>query len=1389
MNKKPLYRVIALAICVIMMLGILPVSAADTWNEYKVVTNVANSTVDTENFTWSSDWRIYEPVGIMDCNEAFINGQNVEFDFNGTGLAVTIFKNVAAGGANRLADDVSIFIDGTEYALECGSATEFVGNAQAFSLTGLENKDHTAKIVNNSPTGMSFYLHSVSVLNGTIGKSVTTQWGEMVYADVNSAANTDYFSFKSTAGWRNTNAAVGYQEAYTPGDSVSFGFNGRGVQIYAQVNVQDLFDAQGNYIASGDGTVDILTNNNVYISIDGAPKQQLSLNNSSVTPGTDTVVYEVTGLADSYHDAVITVEQYTSPSVTNSFYFKGIKVANGEAVKQPQWSELYSADLTETDANGYSLPNTEYFKYSANWRDINTVDDTYETWLPGETASFDFDGTGLAVYAYVNTQDRTNDGYGVGVDTYVNNNVTISIDGGAAKALNMVADSYCVGNMEVFRIAGLEDTSHTAVITNGQSASNDTGFYFQGVKVADGELKKQSQLTWGEEIVAVDRNDVASTGFAYSGASWSQFSDAVGEKYMRSGTGGESLDFGFYGTGVRIYASVNVQNGQSLNNDEIYVSIDGKDFVKANMWVNATPGSSAVIYEVSGLEEGTHTVTVENRARVSNYGSQFFFHGVSLANGGYLVDAPEWSGIIRAVSDTHVINPDYTFTGQWSDQTPYMRAVALNDKVEFTVDGTGFKVYAMVNVQSDGKGGWICYNNDVVYISIDGGEKIAMDMYAEGVVANTAIYAVQGLSEGEHTVTITNGANVKGNNKEFYFSGVSVLNGELVDSRGKIDSLTVEQMPEKLYYGEDTKIDLTGLKLKANNDPDYIIQPNLRSVGIKSVTPNASGEYHLDKEKVDEVQEIICTYKDIEFTIPLTYYSVNDIEVTTLPKVEYYTDDDHFVTSGGEISVVLGGESIAQKPVAKELLKVSMITTDFPESPAIGQEVEVECEYLNTKFSYNIIFVNAIGDIDGDGDMDADDLTLLVKHIVGDKSVSLASYAVAAGDIDGFAGVTMDDATELAKAIEAGKAPGKPQAMVTPAAAPTAAELTPDNSGAIIITGNNVRHIGRTYYNNTLNGYNFNWSCTGFEFNFSGTKAQIQLVGDTIFDSKDTYPLVQVFVDGADEPSKVLTLTGSKAWYTLAEGLSDGEHTIKILKQNQTAYSSALATAIKVDGVLLAPNTYKDFGVQIIGDSISAGMFNETVGEYEGSYVLAEENSYNTAYAMVARKLGADFTIFANSGAACNESAGPVRRDVQVGRNVTAQYKYTDLFWGYEGLHEKDNIRTDLIIINLGTNDNDYIGSNPERKQAFIDAYVELLRHLRALYPEAPIVCTYGVIITSPSTLIETAVNTVRTEDGDTNVYFHMEDILPTTRHPRTSENEVYAEKFISYLKSEGIID
>mgnify|MGYP004458182243 FL=1 len=1354
-------RALALMLCLALLAGAAVYAAEPVWSE-KCLTDV-DGQANTEFFEFSQNWRNNIDPGKQEC---WLPGETARFGFRGTGLRVYASVNTQEIGGvltSLVNDRVTIRIDGGEEQLLRTAPGEYAvdisGNTAVFEVTGLAQGYHEAVITCGASTTQftSFYFWSTQVADGAMVPRPV--WGEVVRADLDGAANSSVFDFSEY--WRNS-IVPGAQECWLNGQNVRFSFKGTGLRVLAQINTQDV---------TGDGILDSCVNNNVTISIDGGAPQPLSLVASSRLYQEDAVVYQVAGLSDGGHEAVITCGDYTAPAISNSFYFYGVQISGGTMLPCPSWGEVVRADLD-------GEANSSVFTFSEYWRN-SIVPGAQECWLNGQNVRFSFKGTGLRVLAQINTQDVTGDGV---LDSCVNNNVTISIDGGEPQLLSLVASSRLYQeDAIVYQILGLTDEAHEAVITCGDytAPAISNSFYFYGVQIADGALL--AQASWSEMFPAVDRNLVPTPHYSYTGTTWNTFVSGE-DKLMHSGAAGESLDFAFTGEGVRVWMCVNVQNGESLNNDEVYLSIDGGEPQKLNMWVAAAPGAIANVLEVRGLTPGYHTATLTSRGRDSRWGSQTFFSGVQIAN-GTMEEPPQWTDIIRALSDAKVQNPDFTYSGgAW---TPYtdnlcMRSTTAGATVDFDFDGTGVKIFANVNIQNGE-----ALNNDEIWVSVDGGEPQKADLWKDNLVGiNTVVLEALNLAPGSHHVTIQNRDRQDPHGNEFYFYGVSIQNGDIADIRGQIESLRVVTPPTALYYGDRTEIDLRGLVLEANGRADYTLSPLPSTVEILSGAVEENGAYHLSAQSPDRVQEIVCSYKGVSFTLPLIYYSVDSIEVSTLPKTDYLCRDDHFTTSGGELTIRLGGDSIADKPQARELLLVPMIRTAFPGSPVLGEELTVECSYLGKDFSYAVRFVPEEGDVDRDGDLDPDDLRLLIRFLLGDPAAVLTNDAQNAAELDGMDGLTMDDATVLRGMIERGDSSRRRTAAMLQPELPSEEELTPGADGVIALSARNVRHIGRTYRDEQTGGTYFNWSCSGFEFRFRGTKAEARLRGNTIFSSQDSYPLVQVFIDGADEPSRVIQLSGSDSWVTLAEGLSDGVHTVKLLKQNQTAYSSALCTGLRLSGKLLAPGGAKRLGIQIIGDSIAAGMFNETPGLAETEYVLAEENSYNTEYAILARNLGADFTIFANSGAAVNVSSGPVRKDVQVGRNVTELYRYTDLFWGYEGLNETDNTRADLILINLGTNDLGYMGASEARKAAYVEAYVELLRYLRVRYPEAMIVCTAGVIEIEPITLVRQAVEIVNSQDGDLNTFAFQERQLTHAGHPRVEDNRALAAELEAFIRS-----
>ena len=142
---------------------------------------------------------------------------------------------------------------------------------------------------------------------------------------------------------------------------------------------------------------------------------------------------------------------------------------------EEEWTTVSAVSGTalNTDFFEFYTPSGEWTVSSARAK-INGVF--------GATASFSFKGSGLRVYATVNNQDSNKDGV---VDAWHNNNnVVISIDGGAEVQMNMSSTTHLVKNdVLVYEITGLADETHNVVIKNKTSVApvNNSAFSLHSI--------------------------------------------------------------------------------------------------------------------------------------------------------------------------------------------------------------------------------------------------------------------------------------------------------------------------------------------------------------------------------------------------------------------------------------------------------------------------------------------------------------------------------------------------------------------------------------------------------------------------------------------------------------------------------------------------------------------------------------------------------------------------------------------------------------------------------------------------------------------------------------------------------------------------------------------
>jgi lysophospholipase L1-like esterase len=347
----------------------------------------------------------------------------------------------------------------------------------------------------------------------------------------------------------------------------------------------------------------------------------------------------------------------------------------------------------------------------------------------------------------------------------------------------------------------------------------------------------------------------------------------------------------------------------------------------------------------------------------------------------------------------------------------------------------------------------------------------------------------------------------------------------------------------------------------------------------------------------------------------------------------------------------------------------------------------------------------------------------------------------------------------------------------------------------IIFSENTAKLIGRTLYDSENGVTYFNWTCSGFEFIFTGTKVEAELVSspDHVGDI-NTQGWVAVFINGSDEPVKKIPLDKVNGWYTLFETEKSDSYKIKLLKITEVQFGRTGVTKLRIQGSpKLLPTEQKQRKIEFIGDSITCGYGNEAE-KPEDSFKSFQENGWDAFAAKTAKKLNAEFNCVAYSGIGIYSSwTGEDKRNNSI--LMPMVYSYTDRILekgiGKLSYTEWDFTKyvPDLIVINLGTNDGSYVRYDKARKAIFKKLYVNFLKQVREKNGSYPtILCTLGSIDTYLFDEIEVAVKEYKLQTGDIKIDCMKFDLQLETDgiggdwHPSTATHEKMSNKLCTKI-------
>ena len=255
-------------------------------------------------------------------------------------------------------------------------------------------------------------------------------------------------------------------------------------------------------------------------------------------------------------------------------------------------------------------------------------------------------------------------------------------------------------------------------------------------------------------------------------------------------------------------------------------------------------------------------------------------------------------------------------------------------------------------------------------------------------------------------------------------------------------------------------------------------------------------------------------------------------------------------------------------------------------------------------------------------------------------------------------------------------------------------------------------------------------------------------------------PRFEVLLDGR----KILDarLTAKNVTVTVFEGPDKKDAEIRLIKLSEGIQSLMALQDILTDGTA-EPLPDRPVRMEFIGDSITCGYGVEGKNETE-TFTTATENAAKGYAFLTAEALNADavLTCFSGHGIVSGYTGDPaVINNTELvppyyekeGRNG---FRLPDGRLLEEISRDFSRFRPDYIVLNLGTNDLSWCGTDEERGRIFAREYKAFLKTVRKDNPGARILCTLGLMGTGLNSMMQKAAEEYCRETGDRQIRLLM---------------------------------
>ncbi len=264
-----------------------------------------------------------------------------------------------------------------------------------------------------------------------------------------------------------------------------------------------------------------------------------------------------------------------------------------------------------------------------------------------------------------------------------------------------------------------------------------------------------------------------------------------------------------------------------------------------------------------------------------------------------------------------------------------------------------------------------------------------------------------------------------------------------------------------------------------------------------------------------------------------------------------------------------------------------------------------------------------------------------------------------------------------------------------------------------------VKPLGRTFMRNGARILSH--TCSGVEFAFKGTEADITLTSNC----KSSKARAAFYVDG--ELVKDTMLNSKEETFRIFESDEPKNCIISVIKLSEAAYSNIGVKSINVTSEYgIIPTPARKHKIEFIGDSITCGYGIDASDQYE-AFATTNENGEKTYAALVGKHFKADYNIISWSGigvySSYTESSKPNQSFLMPPiYGKTAPNELSNDMWDFS------KWQPDLVVINLGTNDNTWTKGIQDRADIFGEAYYKFIEQVREANPNAYIICSLGVM-------------------------------------------------------------